>query len=134
MDIRNRRYVRLNTDIPAEISRGENPAMPVRVVDLSQGGVKIATNSEVAFQLLQHDQPALGQIQDLEINIHFELANTPAPLVVEARCRALFLARQSQDRFTFGCQFLTIDADLREQLEEFIQQNIGKKNYLLSGE
>ena len=124
MEIRNRRHIRINSDIPAVIELAGQPAMPVRVVDLSEGGVKIATDGEVACCLCPRDQSALGPIPDLTVDLRFDLETGNARLPVEACCRALFLARLSQDHFTFGCQFLRIETDTVNALGEFILQQV----------
>jgi len=95
--------------------------LPVRILNLSIGGLKFSCGLEVINSILPEDQRTPGQIMDVEMNMAFEITQRDAPVLpVRTRARVVHSERLAQNEFHVGVQFMDLEETLYGPLESYI--------------
>jgi len=96
---------------------------PVRILNLSIGGLKFSCGLRVINSILPEDQRTPGQILDVEMDISFELSREDATVLpVRTRARVVHSERLAQDEFHVGVQFMELEASVAGTLETYINE------------
>ncbi len=96
---------------------------PVRILNLSIGGLKFSCGLQVINSILPEDQRTPGQILDVEMDISFELPRGDAPVLqVMTRARVVHSERLAQDEFHVGVQFIDLAEAVSDSLESYINE------------
>ncbi len=126
MDNRRRRFVRVSVNLDAEIHIDDGSDFEVRVVDLSEGGLKISCNKAVAFSILPAEQQTPGPVYDVDLDLLFEFPRDSGHKI-GCRCQAVFFNRLAQNEFQFGLQFLQVSAENQRQIRDHVQEQAFSK-------
>jgi hypothetical protein len=96
--------------------------MPVRILNLSIGGLKFRCGMQVINSILPEDQRTPGQILDVEMDVVFDLPQEgdTAPLPVRTRATVVHSERLAQDEFHVGVQFIDLEQSMSGPLERYI--------------
>ena len=121
-----RQHLRVAIDMACQIGRDSGgESLPVRMLNLSIGGLKFSCGLQVINSILPEDQRTPGQILDVEMDVSFELPQGDAPaLPVRTRSKVVHSERLAQDEFHVGVQFMDLAETVTGLLESYI-------NYLL---
>jgi hypothetical protein len=119
-----RKYIRLNTEIPCHVGIAGEEAMPATILDVSVGGLKFGCSQATVKRILADDRFVLGRIMDVEIVLRFSLkqaAGGDAP--IECRARVIHSERLAQDLFHVGVQFLDLSQTTAAALDSYIAEH-----------
>ncbi|WP_317705896.1 PilZ domain-containing protein [Methylomarinovum caldicuralii] len=96
-----RRFLRIHVDLPGTVRLASGMELPVRVFDVSGGGLQIhcdALDSEIIAPggdcLDRHGRP-------IEVDVCFQPESRPLQL----HCRIVFVRRLSRDRYCIGLSY-----------------------------
>jgi hypothetical protein len=117
-----RQHLRVATDMACQIGGDAgSELLPVRILNLSIGGLKFSCGLEVINSILPEDQRTPGQIMDVEMNMAFEITQRDAPVLpVRTRARVVHSERLAQNEFHVGVQFMDLEETLYGPLESYI--------------
>jgi hypothetical protein len=116
-----RRYFRLETEIPCEVGPAGGEMNVALIRDLSCGGVKFSCNQHSINNMFPNDQAPLGVVLDVYINIHFNLsADGERETVIKTGARVIHTERLAQDLYQVGAQFIDLTEKAIKNLETFI--------------
>jgi hypothetical protein len=117
-----RQHLRVATDMACEVgSDACGGLLPVRILNLSIGGLKFSCGLQVINSILPEDQRTPGQILDVEMDVSFELPQGDAPVLpVRTRARVVHSERLAQDEFHVGVQFMDLAEAMTGSLESYI--------------
>ena len=102
--------------------------LPVRILNLSIGGLKFSCGLQVINSILPEDQRTPGQIMDVEMDIAFEIPQGEAPVLpVRTRARVVHSERLAQDEFHVGVQFMDLAEAISRPLESYITELLDQK-------
>jgi hypothetical protein len=101
--------------------------MPVRILNLSIGGLKFSCGLQVINSILPEDQRTPGQILDVEMDLLFQLPQGEASaLPIRTRARVVHSERLAQDEFHVGVQFMNLSEAISGPLESHINEQLEK--------
>jgi hypothetical protein len=123
-----RQHLRVATDIACEIG-GDTCGgfMPVRILNLSIGGLKFSCGLQVINSILPEDQRTPGQILDVEMDVSFELPQGESSVLpIRLRARVVHSERLAQDEFHVGVQFMNLAEAVSGPLESHINELLEK--------
>ena len=123
MEHNRRRYIRITTDLHAEIQIDDSAKIGVTVVDLSEGGIKIDCDQEIAYALLPVDQRTPGPVYDLNLELGIELPKGSGEQI-RCQCRVVFFHRLAQDHFQFGLQFQEVGSEDQRRIRHYIAEQL----------
>ena len=118
-----RQHRRVAADIACEVGNDASGGLlPVRILNLSIGGLKFRCGMQVINSILPEDQRTPGQILDVEMDIVFDLpqkgdATSPS---VSTRATIVHSERLAQDEFHVGVQFIELEKSMSGALESYI--------------
>ena len=114
--------MRVAADMPCEVGGGAcGGLLPVRILNLSIGGLKFSCGLQVINSILPEDQRTPGQILDVEMDVSFELPQADASaLPIRTRARVVHSERLSQDEFHVGVQFMSLAEAVSVPLQSYI--------------
>ncbi|HYQ70723.1 MAG TPA: PilZ domain-containing protein [Gammaproteobacteria bacterium] len=124
-----RQHLRVAIDMACQIGRESGGEyLPVRMLNLSIGGLKFSCGLQVINSILPEDQRTPGQILDVEMDIAFEIPQENAPaLPIRTQARIVHSERLAQDEFHVGVQFIELDKSLSGALENYIIELMDQK-------
>lgn len=95
---------------------------PVRILNLSIGGLKFRCGMQVINNILPEDQRTPGQILDVEMEVSFALpqGDDNSALPIRTRARVVHSERLAQDEFHVGVQFVDLEKSLSGPIESYI--------------
>lgn len=116
-----RRHPRTDVDIDCMVGPPAGGLATVRILNLSEGGLKFACNRNVTHGILPEERRTPGTLMDIEAEMRFELAGTQDKAVVIS-CTVLLIhfERLAQDSFHFGVQFREMDEPAKKALQDFL--------------
>jgi len=95
--------------------------LPVRILNLSIGGLKFGCGLHVINSILPEDQRTPGQILDVEMEVSFDLPQGDAPsLPIRTRAKVVHSERLAQDEFHVGVKFIDLAEAMTGPLESYI--------------
>ena len=118
-----RQHRRVAADIDCEVGNESGAGLlPVRILNLSIGGLKFRCGMRVIDTILPADQRTPGQILDVEMDVVFGLPQEgdASPLSVRTRATIIHSERLAQDEFHVGIQFIELEKSISESLESYI--------------
>jgi hypothetical protein len=117
-----RQHLRVAIDLACEVGGdGCDGPQPVRMLNLSIGGLKFSCGLRVINSILPEDQRTPGQILDVEMEISFGLPVGDAPVLpIRTRGRVVHSERLAQDEFHVGVQFIDLTNSVTEPIEKYI--------------
>lgn len=118
-----RQHRRVAADIACEVGNETGAGLlPVRILNLSIGGLKFRCGMRVIDSILPEDQRTPGQILDVQMDVVFELPQEgdASPLPVRTRATIIHSERLAQDEFHVGVQFIDLEASMSGPLESYI--------------
>ena len=117
-----RQHLRVAAELACEVGCDEcGGPLPVRILNLSIGGLKFSCGLRVINSILPEDQRTPGQILDVEMDISFELQYGNAPVLpIRTRGRVVHSERLAQDEFHVGVQFIDLAKTLSGPIEYYI--------------
>jgi hypothetical protein len=118
-----RQHRRVAADIDCEVGNESGAGLlPVRILNLSIGGLKFRCGMRVIDSILPEDQRTPGQILDVEMDVVFELPQEDgaSPLSVRTRATIIHSERLAQDEFHVGVKFIDLERSVSEALETYI--------------
>ena len=117
-----RQHLRVATDLACQVGGDDSGGpQPVRILNLSIGGLKFCCGLRVINSILPEDQRTPGQILDVEMDISFELPQPDAPaLPIRTRGRVVHSERLAQDEFHVGVQFMDLAKAVSGSIENYI--------------
>ena len=117
-----RQHLRVATDMACQIGGDAgSELLPVRILNLSIGGLKFSCGLQVINSILPEDQRTPGQIMDVEMDIAFDLPQGDAAVLpVRTRAKVVHSERLAQNEFHVGVQFMELDETLCGPLEGYI--------------
>lgn len=117
-----RQHLRVAIDLACEVGGDEcGGPQPVRILNLSIGGLKFSCGLRVINSILPEDQRTPGQILDVEMDISFELPMGDVPaLPIRTRGRVVHSERLAQDEFHVGVQFMNLANTHSKPIELYI--------------
>lgn len=119
-----RKYIRVNTEIPCEAGLAKEEASPATILDVSIGGLKFGCSQATVKRILADDRFVLGRIMDVEIVLRFSLKQAAGgETPIECRARVIHSERLAQDLFHVGVQFLDLNQTTATALESFIAEH-----------
>lgn len=93
--------------------------------NISANGVMIET-SQAGFETILVNSKELHLHQPVEVNIKFDLPGIKVEQVsVRSHCRAIYVRRQSQNKYFVGFKFLKISQRGQKTVNNFIDNNLG---------
>jgi len=120
----NRRYfLRISVALDAQIRTTDGSDFAVKIVDLSDVGIKISCNKTVAFSILPAGQQSLGSVYDVDLGLLFNLPDNSRHKI-DCSCRVVFSIRLAQDKFLFGLLINEIDAEDLRQIKDYVQEQV----------
>lgn len=122
----NRRHQRIEIELPCEVGLPGESQTAVRLLNLSDGGMKFECGLQQINQLLPEEQRTPGMVMDVVLDVHLKLAsgNSRAP-TVSGRARLAHYERLAQDRFHVGIEFVELDKAQQRKLEDYINDKAG---------
>jgi hypothetical protein len=119
-----RQHLRVATDMACQIGGDAgSELLPVRILNLSIGGLKFSCGLQVINSILPEDQRTPGQIMDVEMNLAFEIPQgDAAALPIRTHARVVHSERLAQNEFHVGVQFMGMDEALSGPLESYISE------------
>ena len=119
-----RKYIRVNTEIPCEVGLADDEPSSATILDVSLGGLKFGCSQTTIKRILSDDRFVLGRIMNVEIVVRFSLkpaagGDTP----VECRARVIHSERLAQDLFHVGVQFLDLSQAAATALKTCIDEH-----------
>lgn len=126
-----RKHRRVAADIACEVGNESGAGLlPVRILNLSIGGLKFRCGMQVIDSILPEDQRTPGQILDVELDIVFELpqAGDASPLSVRTHATIVHSERLAQDEFHVGVQFIDLEKSISESLESYINTRLEQES------
>lgn len=98
--------------------------LEVWLANISMNGVMIeATQSD--FQTILANNKELHLNKPVEVDLKFKLPGDKAePAAVNVRCRAIYVRRQSQNKYFIGFKFLKIAQRNMLAVKEYIDTNL----------
>ncbi|MGD8629153.1 MAG: PilZ domain-containing protein [Gammaproteobacteria bacterium] len=118
-----RQHRRVAADIACEVGNDASDGLlPVRILNLSIGGLKFRCGMQVINSILPEDQRTPGQILDVEMDIVFDLpqAGDSSSPSVRTRATIVHSERLAQDEFHVGVQFIDLEQSMSVLLERYI--------------
>lgn len=117
----NRRYLRIDADIPCEVGVPGEKRRSARILNLSAGGLKFSCDQETFHRIIPEDQRTPGPVLDVEIEIQFALQpGEHRETAFDTRASVVHSERLAQDLFHVGIQFSDLDNAVVERLEAYI--------------
>ena len=118
-----RQHRRVAADIACEVGNDASGGLlPVRILNLSIGGLKFRCGMQVINSILPEDQRTPGQILDVEMDVVFDLTQegVSSPPSVRTRATIVHSERLAQDEFHVGVQFIDLEQSMTGLLESYI--------------
>ena len=122
----NRKYERVGVDLPCELSFPGGGSVPVRILNLSVGGLKFSCDQDTFYRVLPEDQRTPGLVTGVEIAISFQIPSArEAPTSLQLTVSVIHTERLAQDNYHVGVMFTDMAKPGVRALENYI--NEGRK-------
>ncbi len=96
-----RRFLRIDVDLPGTVKLDSGMEVPVRVLDVSGGGLQIHCDA-LDCEIIAPGGDCLDrQGRPIEVDVCFQPESRPLRL----RCRIVFVRRLSHDRYCIGLSY-----------------------------
>ena len=106
----------------------------VRLLNLSDGGMKFECGLQQINQLLPEEQRTPGMVMDVILEVHLRLKSGDSSRVptVSGKARLAHYERLAQDRFHVGIEFVELDRKQQRKLEDYINDTFDNPQDTLS--
>ena len=123
----NRRHQRIEIELPCEVGLPGESLTSVRLLNLSDGGMKFECGLQQINQLLPEEQRTPGMVMDVVLEVHLRLRSGDSSRVptVSGKARLAHYERLAQDCFHVGIEFVELDKVQQRKLEDYINDNVG---------
>jgi hypothetical protein len=121
----NRRHQRIEIEIPCEVGLPGESLTAVRLLNLSDGGLKFECGLQQINQLLPEEQRTPGMVMDVVLDVRLSLTsgNSRSP-TVNGRARLAHYERLAQDRFHVGIELVELEKEQQRKLEDYINDKV----------
>ena len=121
----NRRHQRIEIELPCEVGLPGESLTTVRLLNLSDGGLKFECGLQQINQLLPEEQRTPGMVMDVVLQVLLRLSSegSRSPSV-SGTARLAHYERLAQDRFHVGIELVQLDKAEQRKLEDYINDNI----------
>jgi c-di-GMP-binding flagellar brake protein YcgR len=121
----NRRYRRIEIELPCEAGLTDESLVAVQLLNLSVGGMKFQCGLQEIDSLLPEEQRIPGTVSDVMLEVRLKLkAGEGRAAVVTGRARMVHYERLAQDRFHVGVEFTGLEKAQQRELEDYINDRI----------
>jgi c-di-GMP-binding flagellar brake protein YcgR len=118
-----RQYTRIGAILPCNVALPAGQAAPVEMLNLSAGGMKFSCSKTVFSALLPENQRTPGLVQDVLIEIEFQLTLSGADITtIRAPAAVIHTERLAQDCYHIGVQFQDLSTADSRTIEQYIAQ------------
>ncbi len=119
----NRGHRRVGVDLPCELCCPDGGSVPVRILNLSVGGLKFRCGRDTLFRVLPEDQRIPGQVIGVKMGIRFQIKSAgEAPTSLRADVLVVHTERLAQDEYHVGVQFIELDKAVARALGNYIEE------------
>jgi hypothetical protein len=119
-----RRHPRISTALPCQVAVAQDRMHPAQMHNLSPGGLKFSCSHETFIALLPEPQRTPGLVQDVRIDVQFELTlrGEQQPHTIRTQAAIVHTERLSQDCYHIGAQFLQLQENEIHVLEIYVAE------------
>lgn len=126
MTVNNRIHPRVKAHFPVEVTAGDGVKLEVFLENVSINGLMIVA-SQYDFETILVNSRGLQLNKPVEADLRFSLhdKDKPANGDIQVRCRAVYVRRQSQNKYFIGFKFLKISQHNQQLVTRYVNDNLG---------
>jgi PilZ domain len=119
-----RRHPRISTALSCQVSVPHDKMHPALMHNLSPGGLKFSCAHDTFIALVPESQRTPGLVQDVRIEIQFQLTSSGGkePSTIRAEADIIHTERLAQDCYHIGAQFLQLQDDAVQAIESYVTE------------
>lgn len=121
-----RRYARISSGLSCTVATSHGKSHQAQMLNLSAGGLKFSCPHESFIELLPDTQRTPGLIQDVVIEVQFELSlpDETDTRMIRTPANVIHTERLAQDCYHIGAQFKPLTESDAQALEAYIAKAV----------
>lgn len=115
---------RVKAQFPAQLKISDGTQLEIWIENISINGVMVEATRD-NFQLILANNKGLQQHEPVEVTLTFKLpGKNTTEVTVNVHCRAVYVRRQSQNKYYMGFKFLKLSQRSKLTVQHFINYKL----------